>query len=556
VDVGLGAPAIVATVAAAPAWVGLRVLIAIVEGAARLPLASITLEPPLGTVASAMVAGLVLVTLVLRRRRAARSPTHGQNGAASSAIVANQSDPVRRRGPRTSGRPRLIRVATLTMIVSLAVAGGVVAARPAGVARVTVLDVGQGDAILVEGGAGGRLLVDGGPDPDRLLVALDRHLPPWDRRIDAIILSHPHEDHVAGLALLLDRYRVTRVFEPGMRGPGPGYAAWAERLARPGAPIRQGLATGDRLGVDDIALRVLWPDRGTVPAEPPDTGTGINNVSIVLFGEVGGRSFLLTGDIEDGIDPVLLTRRLPRVDLLKVAHHGSRTATTEAFVDAVRPGVAIASAGTGNPYGHPTRQTLDRLRSSGARVYRTDVDGTVTVTFEASGLSIRRQPRPARGAAPPAPTDATATTRAAPVPASRPFTCAVPAVAGVSGTPVRSGSDAGGAVERTPDTAWLAAASYMPESRPSDRLDDRVRYHRRDDGPHARRGCGAAPLPRSPTLGARARARRGRDRRLAGEAGDAERPPRGSCGGGGSRTPPRCRQGIAARRPVAHAPPR
>ena len=95
----------------------------------------------------------------------------------------------------------------------------------------TILDVGQGDGILVEGSRGGRLLVDGGPDPDRLLVALDAHIPPWDRRIDTLILTHPHEDHVAGLALLLDRYHVGRVFEPGMIGPGPGYAAWVARLA-------------------------------------------------------------------------------------------------------------------------------------------------------------------------------------------------------------------------------------------------------------------------------------------------------------------------------------
>jgi len=100
------------------------------------------------------------------------------------------------------------RASVLALIVSLAVTGAVFAARPASAARVSVLDVGQGDAILVEGSRGGRLLIDGGPDPDRLLVALDRRIPPWDRRIDAVILSHPHEDHVAGLPLLLGRYRV------------------------------------------------------------------------------------------------------------------------------------------------------------------------------------------------------------------------------------------------------------------------------------------------------------------------------------------------------------
>ena len=101
--------------------------------------------------------------------------------------------------------------------------------------------------------------------------------------------------------------------------------------------MRLGLAAGDRLAVDDIDLRVLWPIRGQVPVEPPDGGTGINNVSVVLLGAVGDYRFLLAGDVEEAIDPSLLAERLPRLDLLKVAHHGSRTATTQAFVDAVRP---------------------------------------------------------------------------------------------------------------------------------------------------------------------------------------------------------------------------
>ncbi len=259
------------------------------------------------------------------------------------------------------------------------------------------MDVGQGDAILVEGSRGGRLLVDGGPDPNRLLVALDRRIPPWDRRIDAVILSHPHEDHVAGLALLLARYRVQQVFEPGMRGPGPGYAAFTRELALAGAPRRLGIAAGDRLAVDDIAMHVLWPVRGEVPVAPPDGGTGINNVSVVLLGQVGPRRFLLMGDVEDGIDPSLLADGLPRVDFLKVAHHGSRTATTEPFVETVRPRVAVASAGAGNPYGHPAASTLARLAATGARVLRTDRDGTVVAIFGSDGMTVRTEGSQASG---------------------------------------------------------------------------------------------------------------------------------------------------------------
>jgi competence protein ComEC len=403
--VSAGLPEAAGAILAAPGWVALRLMIRIVEAAAGLPFASVQVEPAVGMAAAVATGASILAIAALSRR-------HQVAREAASSVQ-----------PEKPPTPIVLRLVTAGLVVAVAVAGAVVVARPAGVARVTVLDVGQGDAILVEGSRGGRLLVDGGPDPDRLLVQLDRRIPPWDRRLDAVILTHPHEDHVAGLALLLARYRVARVLEPGMRGPGPGYAAWIDRLARPGAPPHLVIAAGDRLAVDEIALRVMWPIRGQVPAEPPDSGTGINNVSVVLLGAVGPRRFLLAGDVEQDIDPSLLADGLPRLDLLKVAHHGSRTATTEAFVEAVRPRIAIASAGSGNPYGHPARSTLQRLTAAGARVFRTDRDGTVTVAFEAAGMTVRSEPRVAAGPA------AAISTRGAAGPVAGPrrsFGCAVP----------------------------------------------------------------------------------------------------------------------------------
>ena len=166
-----------------------------------------------------------------------------------------------------------------------------------------------------------------------------------------------------------------------------GCATLPDRERRSG----MGLAAGDRLTVDEIDLRALWPIRGRVPATPPDGGTGINNVSVVFLGRIGERRVLLMGDVEEDIDPSLLADGLPHVDLLKVAHHGSRTATTQAFVDATRPTVAVASAGAGNPYGHPAKATLDRLTASGARVLRTDRDGTVVVGFDAGRMTVRTE---------------------------------------------------------------------------------------------------------------------------------------------------------------------
>lgn len=382
----LGAPSLVAMVTGLPAWVLLTTICTVVRVASAVPLANVTLVPPWTMLAAALTAALIVAGPIAGRhrhafRRPARKRDVPMSRPANAAVTASTRA---RRG--TTGRPSAwTRVALVALVASLVGLGLAIAHRADGSTRITVLDVGQGDSILVEGGAGGRMLVDGGPDPDRLLVELDRHLPPWDRRIDILILTHPHEDHVAGLPLLLERYRIGRIFETGMRGPGPGYAAFARDLAGSAAPPHAILATGARISLDDIRLRVLWPDPGRVPREPPDAGRGINDVSIVLLGEIDGRRFLLTGDVEDDVDPLLAARGLPPIDILKVAHHGSATASTPAFLDSVRPRVAIVSAGAGNPYGHPARSTIERLQATGAQVLRTDTDGTVAVTIAPSG---------------------------------------------------------------------------------------------------------------------------------------------------------------------------
>jgi len=447
-----GVPEIVPVVLGLPGWLVLAALVGVVRAAAALPFASITLAQPWGAVAGAAAAGVVLGAASSRRPFGAivERIRHVRRSASPNARPGSGTDAglVKRRPPAADGRvttvgptratpvrrvdrSRSVRFVAGSLVLSIVVILIAAANRPDGQVRVTVLDVGQGDAILVEGGRGGRLLVDGGPDPDRLLVALDARLPPWDRRIDLLVLTHPHEDHVSGLALLLDRYRIGHTFEPGMIGPGPGYRAWQAALGRLGLrPDR--LATGDTFGLDQIRFHVLWPDPGAVPLEPADGGTAINNVSIVLLGEVGRERFLLAGDIEEQIDPILLSRGLPRVDVLKIAHHGSRTSSTGPFLDAVRPRVAVASAGKGNPYGHPTKATLDRVAARGATVLRTDLNGSVEVTLDGDrGLEVR----PDRVVAADAELVAPPRIAAASVPVA--FSCGIPPTA--AGEPLSSG---------------------------------------------------------------------------------------------------------------------
>jgi competence protein ComEC len=541
-----GAPGIVATVLGLPAWAALTPIVAIVRAASVLPFASVTLEPPASYVAAAAAAAGIL-GVALRGRLPALRPRGGA-GVPRRPVEAR---PRSSRGPDHAPRRRWTSRAARITAAALAVAVlGLVAAavtRPDGHVRITVLDVGQGDAILVDGNRGSRMLVDGGPDPDRLLVALDAHVPPWDRRIDLVVLTHPHEDHVGGLALLLARYRVARVVEPGMRGPGPGYRAWVAKLASEGRTSGR-LATGDRFSFDDVAFRVLWPDRTAVPVEPGDDGTSINNVSIVLLGTIGHERFLLTGDIEEGIDPILLGRGLPHVDVLKVAHHGSRTSSTGEFLDAVRPRIAVVSVGAKNTYGHPAPATLARLRDRHATVYRTDLDGTVVVTLDGQGATARAEG--GRTAATEAPV---ATSRVgSPLIA---FRCGIPrpgeaVVASVRATPATGAKV--GASSRLAGTArasggatvvaagrglsrWAGAWAGAPPtaSRPA------LLYHRSDDGTRAGRRRRPPRVARPTALGAppRTSGRRGRSLARCPDRGPSDRCRPAARGGG--RAPPR-----------------
>jgi competence protein ComEC len=418
-----GGPTVVATLAGLPAWALLTAMCAVIRAGAALPFANVTLEPPWTIVGAAIAAAAPFGVIAIARNRAERV-RRARRARAPGASATN--DAATRPGRSRSGSIRLHRWAALSLAIALAGLGLVLAHRSDGSTRITVLDVGQGDSILVEGGRGARMLIDAGPDPDRILIELDRRLPPWDRRIDILLLTHPHEDHVAGMALLIERYRIGRIYETGMRGPGPGYAAFARDLIGSGAPPHATLATGARIVVDDIHFRVLWPDPGRVSLEPPDAGRGINDVSIVLLGEVAGRRLLLTGDVEDDVDPILAARGLPPIDVLKVAHHGSATASTQTFLDAVRPKVAIASAGAGNPYGHPARSTIERLRAMGARVFRTDMDGSVQVTVDPHGRIDVATGGARRGATSDAPTARLAAIRGPAVPSAFVFACGIP----------------------------------------------------------------------------------------------------------------------------------
>ena len=266
-------------------------------------------------------------------------------------------------------------IAILIVISALTSLGS---AAPRGSLRIAALDVGQGDAILVEL-SGRRMLIDGGPDPSRLSVELDRLIPAWDRRIDLLVASHPHEDHLAGLPKLLDRYHISSVIGSEDRGGGPAATSWRAILQHTQISYHQ-VFTGDELQLGPARLSVLWPDATYLSLPPTNDGSALNDRSVVLRLDIPGFSALFTGDIESDIDARIISHIKSPVDVLKSPHHGSKTSASRSLLDVVAPRVALVSVGVKNAYGHPAAATLQRLGERGAVVERTDTEGTLVVT--------------------------------------------------------------------------------------------------------------------------------------------------------------------------------
>ena len=330
----------------------------IAQVGAQLPAGGI--EVPRGlTLSVGLALGAVGIWLLLRDE-----PQSTPQGADEEAV---SSSPVTER--LAFGIAVLIAVSALTSL------GG---AAPRGSLRITTLDVGQGDAILVEV-SGRRMLIDGGPDPARLSTELDRVIPAWDRRIDLLVASHPHEDHLAGLPKLLDRYRIAAVVGSEDRGGGPAASSWREILASSRISYHQ-VFTGDRFQLGPARLSVLWPDRTYLSLPPGNDGRALNDRSIVLRLDIPGFSALFTGDVESDIDTRIIRNIDSPVDFLKTPHHGSKGASSRALLNVLDPRVSVVSVGVKNTYGHPASETLQRLGERGAEVERTDLNGTVTVT--------------------------------------------------------------------------------------------------------------------------------------------------------------------------------
>jgi competence protein ComEC len=362
----------VAWFAGGAAWLVLRVIVTLGTAVASIPGAAVPVSIP-------PVLAVAWFPLLALGSWALRAPDPDEPAAGLS--------------PPGRGAALVARLVRPLPVVTALVAALLVISflnRADGRLHLVALDVGQGDAILVETPVGRTVLVDGGPDPELTLRRLGAHLPFFARRIDLLVLTHPHQDHVAGLVDVLDRFRVGALLEAGIPFENAAYDRLLADASRTGVPVVLA-RSGDRIAIDpSTSLEVLYPSAEDASAPLPEDD--INNGSVVMVLRSGGFSALLTGDAEAPVEGALIARgAIPPVDVLKVGHHGSRSSTSSALLEAAAPAVAMISVGAGNEYGHPAPETLAALAARGVTIERTDLDGDVEVEVEIDGHAYRVQ---------------------------------------------------------------------------------------------------------------------------------------------------------------------
>ena len=344
-------------------------------------LAAGAIEPilPSAAVALGWLAGLCAAWIAWTARVFAALPyaeiESGRAVAAVAAVLVLPFIAVR------SGQPR--RVLAGAFVAVALIAGVRAVDRPPGWTpppglRVTVLDVGQGDAILLEVAEGAVLVDQGPPDADVAGQLRRRGL----RALTALVLTHPQLDHVGGAPDVMRRLDVASVLEPGLATTSRETEAVLREAASRAKPVIVARA-GQRYRIGRLELRVLWPDGPGGAADDP------NDHAIVILASFGRFDVLLTADAESNV-----TRRLPLrpVEVLKVAHHGSEDPGLADLLRVTRPSLAAISVGRGNDYDHPRAETLAALDGRpGLRVLRTDVDGEVTIESDGLSYTVRTE---------------------------------------------------------------------------------------------------------------------------------------------------------------------
>ncbi len=249
---------------------------------------------------------------------------------------------------------------------------------------VDFLDVGQGDAIFVETPQHHQVLIDGGPD-STILSKLQQLMPAEDKTIDIVVLSHPEKDHFFGLLDVLQRYKADYILWTGVKRDTPEYEQWQEVLLaqkKQGAKIIT-VQAGRQIKMGNVYFNIFSPADNLQGKEYKDS----NDTSIVAKLVLGASDFLFTGDISAKAEKALNPRDLS-ADVLKISHHGSKYSSSELFLQAAAPEIAVVSAGKDNSYGHPAPETLQRLNKFGIQVLRTDLYGDIKMLSAGNNIIV------------------------------------------------------------------------------------------------------------------------------------------------------------------------
>ena len=248
---------------------------------------------------------------------------------------------------------------------------------------VNFFDVGQGDAIFIETPERNQILIDGGPSSS-ILEKLGKEMPFWDRSIDLIILTHPERDHMAGLIEVLKKYKVENILWTGILRDTAEFQEWLKLIKEEKAQIFIAKA-GQRVTDQNIILDILYPFESLEGKEFKES----NNTSIIGKLTFNKNSFLFTGDAYKSAEEKLIKRQSDiSSNVLKVAHHGSKTSTSNKFLEEVSPEIGVISVGE-NKYGHPHQEVLERFKKYGIKILRTDLDGDIKIISDGSNLILK-----------------------------------------------------------------------------------------------------------------------------------------------------------------------
>lgn len=250
---------------------------------------------------------------------------------------------------------------------------------PDGKLHLVFCDVGQGDAAYVKFPDGRDMLIDGGPN-NQVLKCLSNHMPFWDREIDLVVLTHPQKDHLQGLLMVLERYKVNYFLRSEVVNSTEGFQQLIQLIQQ--EKIKQKLvAAGEQISVGNVILSVLSPSTSILGAS-----TDINDLSVVVWLRYATFDALFPGDarLSQGFDKIVRDV----VEVLKVPHHGSKTGLSQEFLDWLKPRLAVISVGK-NSYGHPAEEILEKLKANNIKIRRTDLVGSVEVLSDGANWSIK-----------------------------------------------------------------------------------------------------------------------------------------------------------------------